>query len=87
MTDNVDPNVDRLGKDNPLNFFTTGLFAGSNLPSCNRLSVGAKSPLTGTIKEANAGGTVAAAMAQHGIKMIIVEDMPHADAGWKVLIY
>ena len=37
----------------------------------SRLSIGAKSPLTGTIKEANAGGTAAQIMAKAGIKAII----------------
>jgi aldehyde:ferredoxin oxidoreductase len=35
--------------------------------------VGAKSPLTGTIKESNAGGTVVAALGRLGISAIIVE--------------
>jgi aldehyde:ferredoxin oxidoreductase len=38
-----------------------------------RLSVGAKSPLTEGIKESNAGGTVATALARLGITAIIVE--------------
>jgi aldehyde:ferredoxin oxidoreductase len=35
--------------------------------------VGAKSPLTGTIKESNAGGTIAAALGRLGITAVIVE--------------
>ena len=35
--------------------------------------MGAKSPLTGTIKESNAGGTIAAALGHLGITAIIVE--------------
>ena len=53
--------VDPLSPDNPL-IFSAGPFAGSNFSNANRLSVGCKSPLTGGIKEANAGGTFAFAM-------------------------
>jgi aldehyde:ferredoxin oxidoreductase len=53
--------VDPLSADNPL-IFSAGPFAGTNFSNANRLSVGCKSPLTGGIKEANAGGTFAVAM-------------------------
>lgn len=55
--------VDPLGPDNPL-IFSAGPFAGTNFSNANRLSVGCKSPLTGGIKEANAGGTFAFALGQ-----------------------
>jgi aldehyde:ferredoxin oxidoreductase len=55
--------VDPLGSENPL-IFSAGPFAGTNFSNANRLSVGCKSPLTGGIKEANAGGTFAFAMGQ-----------------------
>ena len=38
-----------------------------------RLSVGCKSPLTGGIKESNAGGTVAAALGRLGITAVVIE--------------
>ncbi|MBK8906327.1 MAG: aldehyde ferredoxin oxidoreductase [Anaerolineaceae bacterium] len=53
--------TDPLGPDNPL-IFSAGPFAGTTFSNANRLSVGCKSPLTGGIKEANAGGTLAYAM-------------------------
>ena len=53
--------VDPLGPDNPL-IFSAGPFAGTNFSNANRLSVGCRSPLTGGIKESNAGGTFALAM-------------------------
>ena len=53
--------ADPLGPDNPL-IFSAGPFAGTTFSNANRLSVGCKSPLTGGIKEANAGGTFAYAM-------------------------
>ncbi|MEH6824631.1 MAG: aldehyde ferredoxin oxidoreductase C-terminal domain-containing protein [Motiliproteus sp.] len=53
--------VDPLSAENPL-IFSAGPFAGTSFSNANRLSVGCKSPLTGGIKEANAGGTFALAM-------------------------
>ncbi|NQU71950.1 MAG: aldehyde ferredoxin oxidoreductase [Rhodospirillales bacterium] len=55
--------VDPLSPENPL-IFSAGPFAGANFSNANRLSIGCKSPLTGGIKEANAGGTFAFAMGQ-----------------------
>ncbi len=54
---------DPLSGDNPL-IFSAGPLAGSNFSNANRLSIGCKSPLTGGIKEANAGGTFAFNMGQ-----------------------
>ncbi|MBX2823484.1 MAG: aldehyde ferredoxin oxidoreductase, partial [Gammaproteobacteria bacterium] len=55
--------VDPLSPANPL-IFSAGPFAGTNFSNANRVSVGCKSPLTGGIKEANGGGTLAFAMGQ-----------------------
>ena len=68
----VPPKCDPLGKENKL-IFAPGLLSGTNLVNTSRISVGAKSPLTGTIKESNAGGTIAAALGHLGITAIIVE--------------
>lgn len=53
--------VDPLGPGNPL-IFSAGPLAGTNFSNANRISVGCKSPLTGGIKEANSGGTLAYAL-------------------------
>ncbi len=58
--------VDSLGPDNPL-IFSAGPLAGTTFSNANRISVGCKSPLTGGIKEANAGGTLAYAMGRIGV--------------------
>lgn len=55
--------VDPLSPGNPL-IFSAGPFAGTNFSNANRVSVGCKSPLTGGVKEANGGGTLAFAMGQ-----------------------
>ena len=83
MTDEVDPKCDPLGAKNKL-IITTGLLAGTTVPTAHRLSVGGKSPLTGTIKEANVGGTVGTFLAHQGIKIVIIEDKP-ADHDWRLL--
>ena len=68
----VPPKCDPLGPENKL-IFAPGLLSGTSLVNTSRISVGAKSPLTGTIKESNAGGTIAAALGHLGITAIIVE--------------
>ncbi|SDP77341.1 aldehyde ferredoxin oxidoreductase C-terminal domain-containing protein [Desulforhopalus singaporensis] len=83
VMDEVDPRCDPLGRDNKM-VFCTGIFAGTSVSTAHRLSVGAKSPLTGTIKESNAGGTGATYLANHGIRMLVLEDMPETD-DWKIV--
>ena len=58
--------VDPMSADNPL-IFSAGPFAGSNWSNANRTSVGCKSPLTGGVKESNAGGSFGLAMGQLSI--------------------
>jgi len=50
----------------------TGLMAGSGASSSYRISIGAKSPLTGGIKEANSGGLASYAMSTLGIRAMTV---------------
>jgi len=69
------PTCHPLGKHNKL-IFAPGLLSGTNAPSAGRLSVGAKSPLTWTIKETNVGGEAANALGKLGIKGIIIEGTP-----------
>jgi len=66
----VPPTCDPLGPENKL-IFAPGVLSGTSLVNTSRLSVGSKSPLTGTIKESNAGGTVAAALGHLGITAVI----------------
>jgi aldehyde:ferredoxin oxidoreductase len=72
LLDEVDPACEPLGLRNKL-IFAPGLLGGSFLSSSSRLSVGGKSPLTGGIKEANAGGTAAGALSKLGIKALVIE--------------
>jgi aldehyde:ferredoxin oxidoreductase len=68
----VPPKCDPLGPDNKL-VFAPGLLSGTPLVNTSRISIGSKSPLTGTIKESNAGGTVAAALGHLGITAVVIE--------------
>ncbi|NHI94762.1 MAG: aldehyde ferredoxin oxidoreductase [Candidatus Lokiarchaeota archaeon] len=74
----VDPTCDPLKEKNKI-VIAPGLLAGTTAPSSGRLSVGGKSPLTGGIKEANAGGITAGKLARLGIRAIIIEGMPPKD--------
>lgn len=74
----VPPDADALGPDNVL-VLAPGLLGGTNTPNGGRLSVGAKSPLTGGIKESNAGGQAAIALGRLGISAIVFTGKP-ADA-------
>jgi aldehyde:ferredoxin oxidoreductase len=66
----VPPKADPLGADNVV-VLAPGILAGTQLPNNGRLSVGGKSPLTGTIKEANAGGNAAQKLARLGIAAVV----------------
>ena len=68
----VPPACDPLGPQNKL-VFAPGTLSGTPLVNTSRLSVGAKSPLTGGIKESNVGGTAAAALGRLGIAAVIIE--------------
>ena len=74
----VKPTCHPLGKRNKL-IFAPGLLTATTCANSGRLSAGAKSPLTGTIKESNAGGTAAQSLARLGIKALIIEGLPAKD--------
>ncbi|MDI7260157.1 MAG: aldehyde ferredoxin oxidoreductase C-terminal domain-containing protein [Thermodesulfobacteriota bacterium] len=68
----VSPLADPLGMENKL-IFSPGILAGTTVPNSGRLSVGAKSPLTNTIKEANSGGAAAQKLAKLGLQAVVIE--------------
>jgi aldehyde:ferredoxin oxidoreductase len=68
----VPPRCDPLGPENKL-IFAPGLLSGGPLANTSRISIGAKSPLTGTIKESNVGGTISAALGRMGVATVVVE--------------
>jgi aldehyde:ferredoxin oxidoreductase len=68
----VPADCDALGPENKL-IFAPGYLSGTPLINTSRLSIGAKSPLTGGIKESNVGGTISADLARLGITAVIID--------------
>ena len=85
INNEVPPTCDPLGPENKL-IFAPGLLSGTALVNTSRISVGAKSPLTGGIKESNAGGTVAAALGKLGVTAIIFEGQAPSDKLFNLII-
>jgi aldehyde:ferredoxin oxidoreductase len=78
ISDEVDPTCHPLGPNNKI-AFAPGIVTGTAAASSGRVSVGGKSPLTGGIKEANAGTAWSQLVARLGIRAIIVEGYPEED--------
>ncbi|MBU2517506.1 MAG: aldehyde ferredoxin oxidoreductase, partial [Proteobacteria bacterium] len=81
----VDPTCSAIGPVNKL-AIATGLLGGTKCANSGRLSVGAKSPLTGGIKEANSGGQPGIHLGRLDIMAIVVEGHPQAGKFYKLVI-
>ncbi len=81
----VPPLCHPLGEDNKL-VIAPGMLSGTTGAMSGRLSVGCKSPLTGGIKEANAGGQAAQVIARLGYAAIVLEGRPADETLYKVFI-
>jgi len=77
--DEVPPTCHPLSADNKL-IVATGLLGGTGASCVNRVSFGAKSPLTGGIKESNCGGVCGFRLARLGIRALIFDGKPQTDA-------
>ena len=75
LNEECDPTCEPLGPDNVL-VLAPGVLSGTAAPTSGRLSVGAKSPLTGGIKEANAGGNPAQDLMKLGYRVVVVSGQP-----------
>ena len=84
LLDEVPPTCDPLGPHAKL-IWAAGLLAGRGLSSCDRISAGGKSPLTGGVKESNAGGSTARKLARLGVKALILQGWPQSQS-LKVLV-
>ncbi|MDH4264653.1 MAG: aldehyde ferredoxin oxidoreductase [Deltaproteobacteria bacterium] len=73
--DEVPPLCHPLGPNNKL-VFAPGIVTGTAAATSGRVSAGAKSWLTGGIKESNAGSSWASSLANFAIKALIVEGQP-----------
>ncbi len=67
-----DPACDPLGPENVL-VMAPGVLSGTAAPTSGRISIGGKSPLTGGIKEANAGGQPGQHLMKLGFRAIVVK--------------
>jgi aldehyde:ferredoxin oxidoreductase len=75
VCDEVPATCHPLGPNNKV-VIAPGILSGTASPTSARISVGAKSPLTGTIKESNAGTSFSQKLARLRIKAIIIEGQP-----------
>ncbi|SDP74303.1 aldehyde ferredoxin oxidoreductase C-terminal domain-containing protein [Desulforhopalus singaporensis] len=85
LWEEVPPDCDPRGPQNKL-ILAPGIMGGSVATTSGRLSVGCKSPLTGTIKESNAGGQAGHAIARLGYGAIILEGERKVDGLLKLVI-
>lgn len=81
----VPPTSHPLGAENKL-VIAPGLLSGTIAAMSGRLSIGCKSPLTGGIKESNAGGQASQVLARLGYAAIVLEGKPSTDDLFKILI-
>ncbi len=78
INNEVRPECDPLGPENKL-IIAPGFLSGTDFVNTSRVSIGAKSPLTGGIKESNAGGSTGSLLGKLGIGCIVVENKPSED--------
>ena len=81
INNEVPADCDPLGPDNKL-VFAGGLLTGTKLVNTSQISIGAKSPLTGGIKESNVGGSAPHALGKMGIAAIVVEGQAPGGKHW-----
>ncbi|KPK25867.1 MAG: aldehyde:ferredoxin oxidoreductase, partial [Nitrospira bacterium SG8_3] len=81
----VPPLCHPLGEANKL-VIAPGLLSGTAAAMSGRISVGCKSPLTGGIKESNAGGQPSQMLARLGYAGIVLEGKPKEGNLYKVFI-
>ncbi len=77
LWDLVGPEIEPLSPDNVL-IFTTGPMTASGAQTSNRFSVSTKSPLTGTILDANSGGWWGMQFKRTGYDVLIVRGKAQA---------
>lgn len=83
--DEVDATCEPLGKKNKL-VIATGLLSGTIASSAGRISIGAKSPLTNGIKEANVGGVAGGKLSKCGVQAVIIEGKANDDNCYVLVI-
>ncbi len=81
----VPPLCHPLGAENKV-VFSPGLLTGTPANMTGRISAGFKSPLTGGIKESNAGGPCGQVLARLGIRALVIEGQPKDDTTYKIVV-
>jgi aldehyde:ferredoxin oxidoreductase len=81
VSDEVPAGCHPLGPNNKV-VFAPGILSGTSAPNSGRISVGGKSPLTGGIKESNAGSPFPQKMARMGYAALVVEGAAGDDSRW-----
>jgi aldehyde:ferredoxin oxidoreductase len=85
IREEVDPTCHPLSAANKL-IIAPGLLTVTPAANSGRISVGGKSPLTGGIKESNAGGILSRKLAHLGVKAVVVEGKPEREEFFLVRI-
>jgi aldehyde:ferredoxin oxidoreductase len=85
VNNEVPPGCHPLGQHNKL-VFSPGLLSGTAAVVSGRLSVGFKSPLTGGIKESNAGGQPSQVLAKLGFAAVVIEGKSADDRLYKIVL-
>jgi aldehyde:ferredoxin oxidoreductase len=78
ISNEVPPDCNPLEHRNQL-VFAPGFLGGTQIPNSGRLSIGAKSPLTGGIKESNVGGSFALNLSMQNIAALAIRGKPQDD--------
>jgi aldehyde:ferredoxin oxidoreductase len=81
----VPPLCHALGAENKI-VIAPGLLSGTAATNSGRLSIGCKSPLTGTIKESNSGGQAAQVIGRLGYAAIVLDGKPAGDDLYKIVV-
>jgi len=81
VNDEVPADCHPLGPNNKL-VIAPGILSGTRAPNSGRISVGGKSPLTGGIKEANAGTPFSQNLARMGYAALVVEGLVEDGKSW-----
>ena len=85
VSQEVPPLCHPLGEENKV-VIAPGLLCGTPASMTGRISIGFKSPLTGGIKESNAGGPTGPIIARLGYAAIVIEGQPKDDTLYKIII-
>ena len=84
--DEVPPTCHPLGPNNKLTLAPGWVSGSPAAPSSGRMSFGGKSPLTGGIKESNAGGLGSQKLARLQIAAVIIEGTPKPGKWYTIVI-